>query len=158
MTSRADIAAVQPWQRPPFEPGNTAAVTHGAYSVRRVSPLAQRLVDAALSDPALSYLHAPAYLPAVVAWAASEAQLALIADWVSEMTLQQAAESGQGRTSPLELLRKFDSSTATHRARLGLDPLSRAKLRLDQAAAGVDMAKLLAEARRQADDAAAERS
>jgi hypothetical protein len=41
-----------PSQRPPFEPGNQLATTyHGAYSPRRVDPLAAELVAVVLDDP-----------------------------------------------------------------------------------------------------------
>lgn len=150
-------ATVQPWapafdgQRPPFEPGHELSMKHGAYSVRKVGPRAEQLVQAVLTDPALAYLHAPAYVPALVGWATAEARAALIAEWIDSMSIEQQMESGQGRTAPIEQLRRWDAAALTHRARLGLDPLSRAKLQLDTAAAGVDIAKLLAEARRLAE-------
>lgn len=38
-------------QRPPFEPGNEAAVTHGATSERHVGVLAARIAAELLTDP-----------------------------------------------------------------------------------------------------------
>ena len=139
------------WSRPPFEPGNELAVTHGAYSVRHVGPVADQLLQAVLQDAGVSYLHSPAYRPAVTAWAEAEARVILIQAWVDGMSTQSAAESDRGKTSPLELLRKWEASASSHRARLGLDPLSRARLGRDVAAAQVDAVKLLTADRAEAE-------
>jgi hypothetical protein len=48
---------------PPFEPGHTLSTRHGAYSPRRVEPLAAELVELALADP---HACAGAALPAGV--------------------------------------------------------------------------------------------
>lgn len=137
-----------PGQRPPFQPGHELTLKHGARSPRKVNPLAAQYVAAVLADDDVAYLRAPAYLPAVQAWAAAEARVSLIEAWVADMTMERATESGQGQTSPLELLRKWEASAATHRARLGLDPLSRARLGRDQMAGAADMARIMAEMHR----------
>jgi hypothetical protein len=49
-----------PSQRPPFAPGNEVAATyHGAYSPRRVDPLAAELVAVVLDDPQASHAFTP---------------------------------------------------------------------------------------------------
>ena len=53
----------------PFRPGNLVALRHGAYSPRRVEPLAQELVDVVLADPSTACLQAARWRPAVWAWA-----------------------------------------------------------------------------------------
>lgn len=142
-------AGARGYSWPPFEPGNEAATKHGAYSIRRRTPLAELLVESVLSTAELSYLHAPAYRSALVAWAMVEAQVALIGEWVQAMPIEKAADAGPGRVPPLEILRKWDSSAMRHRARLGLDPLSRARLGRDVAATKIDVAAVMAEMHRQ---------
>lgn len=130
-------------QRPPFAEGNpyrvgegnTLAEKHGASSPRRVDPIAQGIMAEALADPSLEYLQAPRFGAAVLAWARSEAKVALVDAWVDGMSLEEASASGQGRTSPLELLRKYEVLASNHRSRLGLDPLSAARLGKDVAQA-----------------------
>ncbi|WP_059387263.1 hypothetical protein, partial [Arthrobacter sp. Hiyo1] len=122
-------------QRPPFAEGNELAVKHGAKSPRKVDPIAQALVSELLADASLDYLRAPRYAAAVQAWAKAEAKSALITEWVDSMPIEMAAESKQGQTSPLELLRKWETTAQNHRSRLGLDPLSAARLGKDVAQA-----------------------
>lgn len=134
-------------QRPPFAEGNELALKHGAGSPRRRDPIAQALVAELLLDTSVEYLKAPRFAGAVQAWAVAEAKCALISNWVDSMPIEVAAESKQGQTSPLELLRKWETTAQTHRSRLGLDPLSAARLGKDVAATHVDLAKLLTESR-----------
>lgn len=120
-------------QRPPFQPGNTLAVTHGAYSPARVDPIARQYVDEILTDPSTKYLAAPRFQSALWSWAQAQAKVQLLTEWVDGMSLQQAADSARGQTSPLELLRKWMATSQTWAARLGLDPLSAARLGKDVA-------------------------
>lgn len=155
--SRSDATRWAPafeGQRPPFEPGNPlvftarnqAAVTHGAYTPRIVGPVAQALVDAVLADPEVAHLHRSAFRPAVEAWAYSEAQCRVLAAWVDRLGVEAASESDRGKTSPLELLRRFEMTAMTHRGRLGLDPLSAARLGRDVAVGrAADTARIMAE-------------
>lgn len=122
-----------PGQRPPFAEGNEMAVKHGATSPRKVDPVAQALAVELLADGSVEYLRAPRYASAVQAWALAEAKCALISAWVDGMPIERAAESKQGQTSPLELLRKWEATAQTHRSRLGLDPVSAARLGKDLA-------------------------
>lgn len=141
------------WSRPPFEPGNELAVTHGAWSVRKLQPAAAKLLEGLRLDDQVAYLRQPAYGPALAAWAQAEARVMLIEVWVDAMPMQAQTESKQGQTSPLELLRKWEATASTHRARLGLDPLSRARLGRDVAATKVDLAVLLTQARSDSEEA-----
>lgn len=147
-------------QRPPFEagnvpsnafpPGNDLPVTHGGYSPRKVDPLATELVDGLLADPGLEYLKAPAYQPAVWAWARAEASVQLVTEWLAV----KAEASGDGvgdldseavRAAYL-LLHRAEARATTGRTRLGLDPLSRARLGKDvaQGALANDLATTMA--------------
>lgn len=129
----SDPAEVQPWQRPSFEPGNTAAVRSGYKSPRLVDPIAAEILESMLSDDTVSYLREPRYLPALTAWAIVEARVALLEAWSAQMTIEQATESGQGRTPVLELLRRWHATAMTHRDRLGITPASAARLGKDVA-------------------------
>lgn len=153
-------AGVEPWQRPPFEPGNDVgrqfetgnevSVRHGIYSPRKVDPLAADLVALMLDDPALGYLKAPAYRAELWAWARAEARVQLLDEYL-------AAKAGDGgiadpdanrvRSASLELHRA-EARAASGRNRLGLNPLARAKLGKDVAqgqAANADVARIMAQ-------------
>lgn len=139
-------------QHPPFEPGNTMTpLRHGAYSPRRVDPLAEQLVEALLADEELGYLAAPSYRPAVWAWARAEARVQLIDEWLGcgigdlEEPAVLAAHT---------LLDRAFRAAERARATLGLDPMSRARLGRDVAATKVDLVAVLTAAREQADRAA----
>lgn len=136
-----------PGQRPPFPPGNTLSIRHGAYSPRRVNPLAQELVDRTLSDPATGYLQAPAWRAALWAWARAEAEVQLLDEHIAR--LGEQAENGIGdladdavRSAHL-LKHRAETRATTQRTRLGLDPLSAARLGRDKTAAAVDAAQLM---------------
>lgn len=126
-----------PGQRPPFTPGNAAAVVHGAYSPRKVNPLAAELVERVLADPATVHLQAPAWRAALWAWARAEAQVQLLSEYLDKA----GEESGDGvgdldsdrvRSAYL-LLHRAEARATTQRSRLGLDPLSAARLGRDRA-------------------------
>jgi hypothetical protein len=70
---------------PPFEPGNEVALRHGAYSPRRVDPLAKEIVDHLLTDPELAYLHAPRHRWTVLALGRAEAQVQLLVEYLADL-------------------------------------------------------------------------
>jgi hypothetical protein len=147
-----------PGQRPPFPPNHELTVRHGFYSPRKVDPLARELVDALLDDSTVAYLHASRYRPAVWAWARAEAQCQLLTEYL--MKVGEEASNGVGdlgkrrvRSAHL-LLHRAEARANTLRGRLGLDPLSAAKLGRYKAAGAVDVARLMAEMeRREREDA-----
>lgn len=147
-----------PGQRPPFQPGHELSMRHGAYSPKRVDPIAEALVDSRLTDPATTYLQQSAYRPALYGWARAEARVLLLDEWMQRHLADTdgCVSCKQCRSVGDQLLR-FETAAANHRARLGLDPLSRARLSRDVVAASVDMASLLSDAR-EAQQAAGERS
>jgi len=139
MTPATDWTPAFPGQRAPFQQGNTVAEKHGAFSPRRVDPLARTYVDLVRADPAVTWL-APVHGPALWAWARAEAQVQLLTEY-----LEKAAEETSDGIGDLDadrvrsaylLLHRAESRATTQRARLGLDPLSRAKLGRDLASAG----------------------
>lgn len=141
-----------PGQRPPFapgnewtaKPGNTLAQRHGAYSPRKVDPLAEEIAEGLLSNASAPWLQEPSNRLAVWALARAEARVQLLDEWVGGMDIVDAAQSDRGQTSPLELLRRFEATAAAMRANLGLDPIHRARLGRDVAATQVDLSTLLA--------------
>ena len=133
------MADVIPWvpafegQRPPFAPGNSLSVKHGIASPSRRDPLAHGFIAEVLADPNTSYLSQPRFSSALWQWASAQAKVQLISTWIDDMTFEQSADSMDGQTSPLELLRKWMATAQTWAARLGLDPLSAARLGKDVA-------------------------
>jgi hypothetical protein len=135
-------------------------MTTGAWSERRIVPLAEQIEQAArVSESWPAYLDSAAYGSAVSAWARSEAVVSLLWSWLDEHAQQGLDEvladtsteeteetASKGRTrrmttgrrvvSVLEQLRKWETTAANHRARLGLDPLSRARFGKDVAITG----------------------
>lgn len=122
-----------PGQRPPFMPGNQLALKHGAFSAARTDPIAQRFIDEIAADENTAYLAAPRFQAQLWTWATAAARVELLSAWIDDMTIESATFSGKGQVSPLELLRKWITTTQTLSARMGLDPLSAARLGKDVA-------------------------
>ena len=115
--------------RPPFTPGNMAAVKSGARSPRVYGELSELLAAGLVEDrPDLA-----AYPEAVAAWATTEAQAALMRRHID--SVGPVDEHGQPRDSVLSWLTKLEASALKQRATLGLDPRSEAKLARERAAA-----------------------
>lgn len=149
----ADWTPAFPGQRPPFQPGHELSTRHGAYSPRRVDPLADSIRSSVLADPSTDYLAAARYAPAVWAWARAEAQTQLLTEYLEKA----AAGTGDGvgsldddavRSAYL-LLHRAEGRAQSGRRQLGLDPLSAARLGRDKAAGQLDTARLMAELHRQ---------
>ena len=121
-------------QHAPFEQGNNYALRHGARSERRVSVVAQQILEGLLENPETPrYLgEDSSYGPALTAWATAEARVSLINAYLDEQGLEKAF-SGKGWM--LEASRKWSVTAANLRTRLGLDPVSRAKILRDLSAA-----------------------
>lgn len=141
-------------QRPPFNgpPGNTLALQHGAYSPRRVDPLAQRFVDAVLADPQVTWLTA-ADQPALFALGRAEAKVQLFEDYLQGLAEEEGRELADLESKRVQAahthLHKAETRAATLRSQLGFTPLARARLGRDNAAASVDTARVMAELHRQ---------
>lgn len=130
----------------PFAPGHTLSMQHGAYSPRRVDPIATDLVQRVTAD--LEWL-TPADAPAVWGWARAEAQVQLLSEYLAKAG--EASDDGVGDLDETRvqaayaLLHKAESRAASGRAALGLTPISRARLGRDVAASRVDLARLMAD-------------
>lgn len=120
---------------PPFEPGHERSLQHGAYSPRKVEPLAVEIRAAVLADPELAYLHSPRWQPAVWAWCQVEAQLQLLTEWLN--VKGEAAGDGVGDlndqrvTSAYLLQHRARAHADRLRGQLGLTPVSWARLMKD---------------------------
>ena len=158
--------AARGYSWPPAEPGNELAMVHGARSERRIAPLAEQIASSLLSHPDTPpYLREPSYAPAVRAWSRAEAVVSLMWDWLAEQDLEAAladstvtdeaerrsrSKSSRHTTSRhteavLTQLHRAETRAMNLRSRLGLDPLSRARLGKDVASQRFDLAMIFAE-------------
>jgi hypothetical protein len=137
---------------PPFEKGNLARLTHGARSARIYTPIAQDITAA--TRP-----HAPWWTPAdeptVQAWAIEEARAQLLRLWLADRGSEIDDETADvvGVSKQLD---RIVTRCESLRSKLGLDPLSRARLGRDvaQGAAAASAAQRMAdEAKRLAAEA-----
>ena len=123
---------------PPFEKDHTRSMTHGAYSPRVRDPVSEDLIQVAVN--VAPYLGDPSYRPAVEAWARAEATALLLAAFIDK----HGPLDHDGNPRPaLEALRQYETLALNHRSRLGLDPLSRARLGRDVTAQRVNLAHLM---------------
>lgn len=139
-----DASGMQPrgYSWPPFEPGNKAAVRHGAYSVEVYGPIARELVTGVLVDrPQLAR-----YRTAVAAWADLEARCLVIREHLNDHGM---LADGEPRAA-MDLLLKLERQADKARQRLGLDPKADADLarsRLDAERHAVDLEAIQAAGR-----------
>lgn len=144
MTESIDIISQGPargYSWAPFVAENFAAKKHGAYSSRVVTPLAAEIANAVCV--ARTDLQAPEMQPAVLAYARTEAQLEVLTAFVD---MHGAIDEDTGEPSAAEKYRlRIDTQAANHRSRLGLDPLSKAKLGKDIASTQLDLSVILAQ-------------
>jgi hypothetical protein len=136
------------YSRPPFQPGHWLSTKHGAWSPRKVEPLAAELVEQLLAHARedrspVAYLAEPSYLLTIWALGRTEARIQLVSEWLLDRG-SELDEAG-GAVGAANLLNKLESRAESLRSKLGLDPLSRARLGRDVSAAKVDMAKLMAD-------------
>ena len=136
-------------QRPPFAPGNELAAVHGAYSPRKVEPLAIEIRSAVLADPSAAYLLAPRWAAAVWAWARAEAQVQLLTEFLTARGVESHDGLGdleeERVMSAYRLLHQAEARALSGRRALGLDPLSAARFGRDRAATAHDTAAVMAQ-------------
>jgi hypothetical protein len=131
-----------------FEPGNEMGVRHGAYLPRKVDPLAESIIApvlaaAGVEGSSTSYLTDASYRPTLWAWARTEARIQLVSEWLLDRGSE--LDKDGDAVGAANLLNRLEARAESLRSKLGLDPLSRARLGRDVAAGRVDMAKLMAE-------------
>ena len=117
-----------PPRHPDFAEGNAHALVHGARSPRVIDPLAAEVVAEAVEDA--PYLAEPKFRASVMAWAREEARCLVLADYLDVNGLHDE----EGHLRPAEqAMHRAETRAANLRSRLGLDPLSRARLGKDVA-------------------------
>jgi hypothetical protein len=109
--------------RPPFEPGNLAALRHGATTTRLVAPIAEQYREAL--PRVAPWTERPAFDGAVASLAWIEAQLALVRHYLDEVG--PLDEDGKPRPATA-LADRLEARAGTLRGELGLTPQSLAKL------------------------------
>lgn len=122
---------------PAFKEGNEAALKAGAFSARKIDPIAAELAAGiVLLRPDLDDQQ---FFFAVHAWARAEARCILFADWLVDRAM--ADDDGEPLAA-LTAVARFEKQAADLRARLGLDPRARAELdrhRVEAARSAVDL-------------------
>jgi len=122
-----------PGQRPPFAPGNTINLTHGATCPAKIRPRAEEIVRSVLEDALMpDHLRSPAFRFALQAWAEAEAAAAMLYDWICEQSIETLVFPRLGATkAPVELWQTMAKTAMTLRGKLGLDPASYARISKD---------------------------
>lgn len=142
-----------PGQRPPLRPGHEASVTSGAYSPRRVGPLAARIREELLAgEDCPGWLHEERFAAGLAAWSEAEAMVVLIREWLDTQDLDEAlseittADEDETRPAPggmrrtvrqrrrtpaLEALAKWMTRAQSLRNDLGLTPKAYAAMARD---------------------------
>lgn len=119
---------------PPFEPGNTAAVTHGARSDRLVEARARELAPGIFeANPHLDGVRDGA---AVWRYAVTLARIDRVYRWLSEQGDPVFADLEAGAAHGIyERLERWERQADKAEERLAIAPLTRARLGLDLMAA-----------------------
>jgi hypothetical protein len=172
ITSTEEAAAPgmtpQPWpdRSKPFPPGNAVALVSGYRSPARVGARAEQIERDLLEDPSVpEYVKDPSYAGARQAYARAAAVAALLWDWMDAQdpeallaaitTTDEDEQRKRGRTTKRTVSHRMESTfsqwdkaasrAANLYARLGMDPMSRARLGKDITAAKFDLAQMLAQ-------------
>jgi hypothetical protein len=128
-TAPASASPARGYSWPPFQPGHTASLKHGAESSRLLewaAPEADALTAAVIeASPHLG----PEDNFAVRAWAITEVVVGHLTTWI--MANSPLTTEGRPQTA-LEELRRWIDRAEKARARIGLDPASRAALAVDE--------------------------
>jgi hypothetical protein len=108
---------------PPFQPGNLAALRHGARSPRILAPIADQLAAGlALFAP---WTSAESFQGTVASWSWAEAQAVVLRAWLDEHGLVD--DDDQPRPA-VGMLERVETRLAALRGQLGLTPLALGKL------------------------------
>jgi len=127
-------------RRDGFDPGNSVFegednpnFTHGAKSGVTVAERAAKLLTSALEDGTMpDHLRSPAFRSAVQAWAEAEAVASLLFDWLNGKDVEESVRPPLAATkAPVDLWRSAHSHAANLRSKLGIDPVSFARIRAD---------------------------
>ena len=125
------------WSRPAFEPGNTAAVKHGAYSPKVREERAAELVEWLMRQRGLRHLHDESFKPAVWRWAQRQAMADLLLEVVTQHHTSAPCPGCDQCRGWEARWRTFDRTAERAGVALGLDPQSRADLLARMTTAGL---------------------
>jgi hypothetical protein len=115
---------------PPFEPGNEAALRHGAHSLKLVEPRARELAPAILE--ANAHLDSLRDGHAVMRLAVALARIERVWAWLAEQDDAVFSDTEAGEVHGVhERLSRWERQAAADEDRLGISPVTRAKLGLD---------------------------
>jgi hypothetical protein len=131
-----------------FQPGNQVALRHGAYCARLIDPMADELI--AQIRPTVTWWQ-PCDEPTIRSWGRAEASIERVSSWLAERG-GEIDDDGEVRAAA-NLLIRLESRAESLRSKLGLDPLSRARLGKDVSSARLDLARLWATEDQDATDA-----
>ncbi len=153
LPGQAEWSPEFPSQRPPFPAGNQTAASHGAFSPRRVGPVAERIrEDLLASEDCPGWLHEERFAAGLEAWSQAEAMAQLIREWIDGQDLDEAlseittADEDETRPAPggvrrtlrqrrrapaLEALAKWMTRAQSLRNDLGLTPKAYASMARD---------------------------
>ena len=136
-------------QRPPFQPGHELSLHHGAYSDRKLAPVVEQVLADVLDDPACGYLTAPRFAAELRSWAVNEARCRLLESYLAKLAEASGDELGDPTSERTQaawsLLHRCETRAQSGRDRLGLSPAAAARLGRDKAAAGIDVAMIMAQ-------------
>lgn len=118
---------------PPAIAGNDLALKHGAGSPRHVLPKAAEIEAALLADAEIpAWLRTAQFAAARKAWAEAEAIADLMLTWLATLDMTALTTPRKAATkSPVDLWRSAHSHAANLRSKLGLDPVSYARIAKD---------------------------
>ncbi|WP_128645051.1 hypothetical protein [Rhodococcus sp. BS-15] len=122
----------------PFKAGHFKSKKHGAYSDRIIVPLAADIANDLMAE--LPYLQDTTYREALLDYARTAARVEVLEKWLDEHG--EIREDGTVAPAAIYLVR-VRGHLASMASRLGLDPLSRAKLGKDTTATKLDLAQLM---------------
>jgi hypothetical protein len=123
--------------------GNTKALAHGASSPRTIAPIAAQY-EAELIQAA-PWTAQTAFAPTRAALARCEARIQLLSAWLDERGGAWGLNARQQLRPATSLLMALEAQADRLRARLGLDPVSRARLGRHVAGTAFDMARAMQE-------------
>jgi hypothetical protein len=143
MTDHNEATSTASWQRPPFEPGNEASISHGARSPRKVEALAKKVLNEELLDRYPQLHDFPETLTSLArVEAISRLMFADLATGIYDA-------KGQFKGSLIQRFLSAENTNAKLRASLGMTPASEAEVARDRAAAASSRVDVIAELRRQ---------
>jgi hypothetical protein len=123
---------------PPFQPGHTVNLVHGARCEKMIAPRAQALETAVMESAEFPDLvRSPVFRMSLTAWTRAEAVASLLYEYIAglepgEMMTPRLA----GTRAPVDLWRTAESHAAKLRGELGLTPTGYAKISRDLGLAG----------------------